>query len=104
MSALSFSLKRLHEISDGDAEIERELLAMFLKTADHCLKQIAAGESWQPAIHSLKGAVANLGIDPLYQACLVVEYNEPQGEPRSAFLADIADTMREITEYLAGNG
>jgi HPt (histidine-containing phosphotransfer) domain-containing protein len=55
----------LHSFTDGDPQLEGELLTLFLSTSNIYLARmraaLAAGESWTATAHALKGASANLG-------------------------------------------
>ena len=58
-------LDHLRSFTEGDAQLEQELGALYLATADIYLNRMAAaldgGADWSAAAHALKGASANLG-------------------------------------------
>jgi PAS domain S-box-containing protein len=59
-------LAALHELTGGDVEFERELIATFVSSGDQCLAEIVAALALQDLetvgrrAHSLKGASANI--------------------------------------------
>jgi len=62
----ALDLDALHELTGGDVEFERELIATFISSGDRCLAEIIAAlaiqdmETVSRRAHSLKGASANI--------------------------------------------
>lgn len=73
--AMIFNRRSLHEITDGDEEVEREFMALFVQTAERCLplmKAILKGDTtgaWREAVHELRGASANVRAEKLAALC-----------------------------------
>ena len=71
---------RLAEISDGDAEFERELLVAYLEDARHCLQQLDLAiatsdwESTRAVAHQLKGSSGNVGAMIAAEICAQIEH------------------------------
>jgi HPt (histidine-containing phosphotransfer) domain-containing protein len=71
-------LDHLHSFTDGDPQLECELLSLFLSTADSYLAKmnqaLGAGEPWTATAHALKGASANLGACRVMALALAAEH------------------------------
>lgn len=87
-------LERLYSFTDGDAQLESELLTLYLCTADAYLARmnqaLGAGEPWTATAHALKGASANLGACRVMALALAAE--------RTAANADQLEALREAIE------
>jgi len=87
-------LGHLHSFTDGDPQLESELLNLFLSTADVYLARmsqaLAAGESWSATAHALKGASANLGACRIAALALTAEH--------AAASAEQLDALRRAVE------
>jgi HPt (histidine-containing phosphotransfer) domain-containing protein len=67
-------LDYLRETTDGDAELEQELLHRFEATIARCLGTLNADISQaSAALHELKGAAAAMGANPLADLCTMLE-------------------------------
>lgn len=82
---------RMIEITGGDKELEKELLTLFLETANSTLMRLQAGENWQRTVHELKGAAANIGMDTLHYASAAIEHKIPTDSEKQQFFAVIRD-------------
>lgn len=89
-------LDHLHSFTDGDSQLEGELLTLFLSTSDVYLARmrqaLAAGESWTATAHALKGASANLGARRLSALALAAE----QIAPDAAHLQKLGTALEEV--------
>lgn len=89
-------LDHLHSFTDGDPQLEGELLTLFLSTSDVYLARmrqaLAAGESWTATAHALKGASANLGARRLRTLALAAE----QIGPDAAHLQKLGAALEEV--------
>lgn len=98
-------LDHLRGFTEGDPQLERELSALFLSTAEMYLhgmqEALTGGRPWTSTAHALKGASANLGARRLSALALRAERSEPDRtqleaiehaveEIRSLFAARIA--------------
>ena len=88
-------LEHLRSFTDGDPQLEDELLTLFLSTADTYLARmaqaLATGEPWTAAAHALKGASANLGACRVMALALAAEHAAADAEQLEALRAAIED-------------
>jgi CheY-like chemotaxis protein len=74
-------LGHLRHMTDGDAQLEGELIALFLSTSELYLETMRealhAGRPWSATAHALKGASANLGARRVATLALVAERSAP---------------------------
>lgn len=74
-----FNKTAFEEVTDGDTELENQLLQLFSETAERCLERmqaIAGGEDeseWPMVVHELKGAAGNMQARKLAEACQQAE-------------------------------
>lgn len=80
---------RIMEITGGDKELEKELLTLFLQTAESTLQRLEAGENWQKTVHELKGAAANIGMDTLHHRCAEIEHKTSADSEKQQFFSII---------------
>jgi CheY-like chemotaxis protein len=74
-------LDHLRDFTDGDPQLEGELSALFLSTAEVYLRDMREalheGRAWTATAHALKGASANLGARRLATLALTAERSAP---------------------------
>ncbi len=87
---------RMIEITGGDKELEKELLTLFLETANSTLMRLQAGENWQRTVHELKGAAANIGMNELHQKSAEIEHKTPTDSEKQTFFAVIRDHIAHL--------
>jgi len=86
------SLERFHELVSGDVELARGLVATFAESARQTLADVECGlgrgdfPQVRRAVHTLKGASANIGATRLQAVALALE--------EAADMADIAEVRR----------
>jgi two-component system, sensor histidine kinase and response regulator len=92
------NLARLNEITDGDPEFTRELIATFIASGEQVMQEVrsALGVFDRPALsraaHKLKGASANIHAEALRDLAFALEMQAPSlDQPR----------LRELIEQLA---
>ena len=89
----------LDGFTDGDRQLEGELAALFLSTAEVYVERmgqaLAAGESWAGTAHALKGASANLGARRLALIARLAEHAPPD----AATLEDVQGAFAEIRDF-----
>ena len=79
---------QLYEATDGDAELERELLQMLVDSGRTSLQRAVEAvrqgddDEARRSVHSLKGAAATVGATRLAQACRQVERLRPDQLPQ----------------------
>jgi HPt (histidine-containing phosphotransfer) domain-containing protein len=88
-------MDHLLSFTDGDLELESELSALFLSSAeayfDKMSRSLEAGTPWTTSAHALKGASANLGARRLAALARSAEHQPPAA-------ADLRDIRRAIDE------
>lgn len=102
MTDLPIDLDYLHQLSEGDAEFEQELLLMFiedsqthLKGAKAALTQPAFSELRQEA-HYLKGSSGNVGAHTMHTLAAELEHKAAQQDPANL------DTLMQNLETAYG--
>jgi HPt (histidine-containing phosphotransfer) domain-containing protein len=92
-------LDHLHAFTDGDPQLEGELLALFLSSADVYLARmdeaLRTGQSWDATAHALKGASANLGARRVMVLALAAEH----APPGAAELAALRRAVEEVRGF-----
>tara|TARA_R110000868_G_scaffold11516_1_gene56258 strand:- start:5479 stop:5814 length:336 start_codon:yes stop_codon:yes gene_type:complete len=71
-----FDAAHLARYTGGDAALKAELLALMCEQARRCIALIASSpdrQTWESALHTLKGAARGVGAFALGQACEVAE-------------------------------
>jgi CheY-like chemotaxis protein/HPt (histidine-containing phosphotransfer) domain-containing protein len=86
-------LDHLRDFTDGDPQLEGELSALFLSTAEVYLRDMRAalheGRAWSASAHALKGASANLGARGVAALALTAERSAPSRAQLDAIEAAI---------------
>lgn len=84
----------LQSFTDGDPQLESELLSLFLSTAETYLAKMSqaleTGEGWSATAHALKGGSANLGARRVMALARAAEH--------MAADADQLDALRRAIE------
>jgi DNA-binding response OmpR family regulator len=92
-------LDHLFEFTDGDRQLEGELLTLFLSSADVYLARMSealrAGQSWAAVAHALKGASANLGASRVMEVALAAE----RSPPSAAQLVALGAAIEEVRGF-----
>jgi HPt (histidine-containing phosphotransfer) domain-containing protein len=98
-------LGRVHSFTDGDPQLESELLTLFLSTADVYLAKmnqaLRAGEPWTATAHALKGASANLGACRVMALALAAEHAAASAEQLDA-LHKAIEEVRALAHTMPG--
>ena len=94
-------LNHLRGFTDGDPQLEGELLTLFLSSADVYLIRLAdalrAGQSWAPVAHALNGASANLGARRVMALAFTAEHSPPSAAQLEA-LRKAIDAVRAFRD------
>ena len=102
-------LQALRELTGGDADFERELVATFVSSGDRCLAEIVAAlkvKDWETIgkrAHSLKGASANMHAHPLSAAASDLE-NAARGnslQEIDGLVNQVRERLQAVNEQLA---
>lgn len=92
-------LGHLAGFTAGDRQLEGELAALFLSTAEvyvgRMSRALDSGESWAGTAHALKGASANLGARRLALLARLAE----QSTPDASRLDEVRRALDEIRDY-----
>ena len=106
-NSLDLDWEHLHEISDGDADFEIELLQMFVEDAQthiDAVKEAVEENDWQKLgreAHHIKGASANVGAKPMQLAAEKLEQMvHQQQEGFSDVLLELEAFLHQIEELL----
>ncbi len=88
-------LDHLFGFTDGDQQLEGELLTLFLSSADVYLARMSealrTGQSWAAVAHALKGSSANLGARRVMKIALAAERSSPSTARLEALRAAIEE-------------
>lgn len=114
---LAIDWEHLHQISDGNAEFERELLEIFVEDTEQHLDaaQTAIG-AWRDSkdttpqnkaqlaqiAHHVKGSSANVGLYQMQKAALQLEQyiKDDKLIEIMTLLTQLTDMLGEIRKYL----
>ncbi|HEY9695193.1 MAG TPA: Hpt domain-containing protein [Oculatellaceae cyanobacterium] len=106
-NSLELDWEHLHEISDGDADFEIELLQMFVEDAQTHIdevKEAVEQNDWQKLgreAHHLKGASANVGAKPMQLAAEKLEQMVHQQQAGfSDILSDLETFLHQIEDFV----
>jgi len=95
------SLDQLRRMTLGDAELEREVLAMFSTQAGRLLDRLATlPEDAATLAHTLKGSARAIGADGVADAAEAFERAIRSGDCAHA-LSDLAETIGEARAAIA---
>lgn len=92
-----FNVQALRLLTDGEAEIEAQLVMLFCQTVESCLERLEmlvaqdTHTHWSSVIHELKGAAGNIHADALAELCRAVEHIGDDPAFRQAALAKLQD-------------
>lgn len=91
-------LEHLFAFTDGDLQLERELSALFLSSAEVYLQRMAdalrTGAPWRDTAHALKGASSNLGARRVAGLAREAEGAEPSESLLGALTAAVEEVRR----------
>lgn len=94
-------LGHLCGFTDGDVQLERELAALYLSSADLYLARmdeaLRTGDTWATTAHALKGASNNLGARRVAHLALDAE----RSPPSETQLAAIRHALEEVRRFFA---
>lgn len=92
-------LDHLLAFTDGDMELESELSALFLSSAEAYLdtmgRALRDGTSWTSSAHALKGSSANLGALRVAALARAAEHQPPD----AAALREIRDAVDAVGNF-----
>lgn len=95
---------RLDAVTDGDRELQREVLGIFFAQVPDYVEAIRAARrhdiQWRSAVHRLKGAARSIGALPLASAAGEAELALPR--LRTACLAGLEQEIARLAKAVAG--
>lgn len=107
---IDVDLSPLREITDGDKQVEKELIRCFIEQSDGNLqeldKSLKDGDSntWREVSHMLKGAAAGIGAGTLHQLCERAQNLEPSAtEEQLALFTQIKMEYEKVRKFLVSN-
>lgn len=78
---VALDLDHLRSFTDGDLQLEDELVTLYLSTAEVYLQRmrdaLGSGQPWGAIAHALKGASGNLGARRVHSLALAAEHSAP---------------------------
>jgi CheY-like chemotaxis protein/HPt (histidine-containing phosphotransfer) domain-containing protein len=97
--ASPIDLAHFESFTDGDEQLERELITIYLSTAVSYLAEmreaLVAGAPWDRPAHSLKGASANLGAVEVAALAKAAEHAAPDPE----YLKRLGEALGEVRRF-----
>jgi signal transduction histidine kinase/CheY-like chemotaxis protein/HPt (histidine-containing phosphotransfer) domain-containing protein len=103
-------LSKVKSFSDGDKEMEKELVAAFIKQSDKNLATLAETQTnnevtaWQEAGHMFKGGALSIGADTLANLCHQAQLMTGTPEERGALFGKINLEYARVKEALKEAG
>ncbi len=103
---------RLHKYTDGDAELEAELLEVFAQEAERIIQEAQEAEARGDAtsltqlIHQLKGSSAYLGVRWMPELAAKLEKQAKVNNLQEAkqILTKLEQILQQVKVFLAGDG
>lgn len=101
------NFENFHALTGGDADLERDLLNVFLASAFQCITemrnaQISEKESeWKSQAHALKGICMNVGAAPLTQLCMKAQQDyRADSEEKQKLLHKITQEFSRVQDAI----
>ncbi|MEM8877712.1 MAG: Hpt domain-containing protein [Pseudomonadota bacterium] len=88
-----------------DADLEREVLGLFLSQTEIFLERLRGArtaESWRMAAHTIKGSARNIGAWHLAEVARVAEGYNPADRRAAAMVDKVADALGLTNRYIEG--
>ncbi len=101
-----FNVQALRALTDGEVDIEAQLVVLFCQTVESCLERLEMlvaqdpQAQWPSVIHELKGAAANIHADALADLCQGVEHMCDDPVLRHDVLAKLQDAYGVLLPQL----
>ena len=100
-------MEHLGTYTQGDRDLELELLTMFLPSAEGYLDamKLGSGEAWWTAAHSLKGVALGVGAGEVATLAEAPEelQDAPPG-PRANQIAALGAALERVRDFVAALG
>lgn len=93
----AIDLDHLGSFTEGDAQLESELVSLYISTAQQYLAQMqecqAKDEAWDGVAHALKGSSNNIGAKQVAALALQAEKSAPDAELLQELNARLTDVI-----------
>lgn len=100
-------LRQLRNLTDGDSDLERKLLGLFVEQSQLCITSLkqhihqGEEEEWKMQSHKFKGSAANIGALQLKKLCEHAEHNYTLSQDmKNTLLLAIEDEFEAVKTYL----
>jgi len=102
---LAVDFEHLKKYTAGDAQIEDEILGIFVQQAEIWVRNLNDSQetkAWLEAAHSLKGSARGIGAWAVAELCEHAEALASQGSPeeRSIVLGDLKIAMEDVVRCI----
>lgn len=102
-------LTDLREMTEGDAEMEKELFEEFFSSSEECIATMEANcadginEPFRAGAHALKGTAINLGATRLSELCKTAqESHAVSAEEKKGLVDGIKNEYSQVKSFLEG--
>lgn len=100
-------LTNLHDLTDGDVALERDLFNEFFRSSQDCIQVMESNfadgnnEEWRRGAHAFKGISYNLGAEHLGNLCKVAqESSDLDRSDKLVILNNIKAEFTTVQDYL----
>jgi HPt (histidine-containing phosphotransfer) domain-containing protein len=96
----------LKTFSDGDVEVEKKLMGLYVGQADKLLQILAENRAnkgarlWSETAHALKGSSASIGAKALAELCSNAQRFGGTAEEQAALFSEIENEYVRVKDYL----
>ncbi len=95
-----FNPKQLHDITDGDPDVDQEICNLYIETAQSYLTRLHSclddETEWSKTVHALKGASLNFGAIQIGELAAGLEKTAPSAEA----ITRLGNHFRELCHHL----
>lgn len=95
--------ERLEQITEGDKNLQRELLGLYLVTLDKCINSLESDTDCKKIMHELKGASGNLGFLDVAALCKKYEESDIGVSHRTSILESLRKFRVEVENFIMEN-
>ncbi len=98
-----FDITHLREMTDGDAELEAELMQYFDSTIERTSQRLTHTDiaEWKSALHELRGAAMSIGAQKLGAYCQEGESHPPtEIKAQSEYRQNLATLIQQTLDAL----
>ncbi|MBU6474371.1 MAG: response regulator [Alphaproteobacteria bacterium] len=109
-ASAAVDLSGVRELSEGDAAVERELMAAFVSESDKNVAKLEKAraekdkKAWKEAAHAMKGGAAAAGAEKLRRLCADAQVFDGLEEDRGILLSEIKKEYAAVLRDLKKEG